>query len=116
MKREIETERELSRFLDMFQEAIKHPELAPDRLVVVSLTQEQKDSLLTKSRIELIRAISRKEPKTIGELARIVNRRIDTVSRDLAVLENYGILELVRTGRFKQPVIEKDVLMIPLKA
>lgn len=108
--------REIDEFFEMVKEAARHPELFPDKVVIVSLAQEQKDSILTKSRIELIKAINRRNPKTVNELAAIVQRNPAAVSRDLAVLENYGILELVKAGRQRQPVIEKDMLMIPLKA
>lgn len=109
-------EREIDEFFEMAKEAVRHPELFPDKVVIVSLTQEQKNSILTKSRIELIRAINRRNPKTVNELAEIVQRNPAAVSRDLAVLENYGILELIKVGRSRRPVIEKDMLMMPLKA
>jgi len=109
-------EKAIKMFGKMVEEAIKHPELAPERVIVISLTEEEKENILTPKRLELIRTIKKQKPKSVKELAEIVGRRVDAVSRDLKILENYGFLELLQVGKQKQPLIEKDALLIPLTA
>lgn len=107
------TDRMVSRMIDF---ALEKPELSPSRVLVINLSKGTLEKVLTPSRMELVREIREKKPKSVGELARLVKRPIESVSRDLGLLENYGLLSLVRTGKVKKPEIEKDVLMIPLKA
>lgn len=109
-------EKTLKLFGKMVEEAIKHPEIAPDKLVIISLSDEEKNRVLTPERLKLIRTIRNKEPKSVNELARLVGRRLDAVSRDLKILQFYGFLEFIRTGKKKIPKMEKDFILIPVKA
>jgi len=101
----------VSRMIDF---ALEKPELAPSRVLVISLSKKSLEKILTPSRMNLIRIIREKSPKSVGELAKLLNRPVESVSRDLRILENYGILTFVQMGKVKKPEIEKDVLMIPL--
>jgi len=101
-------------FGKMVEEAIKNPESVPDKLVVISLSEEEKNRVLTPEKLRLIRIIKNGNPKNVKELAKLANRRVDAVSRDLKVLSFYGFLELVQIGKQKMPRIKKDILMIPL--
>jgi predicted transcriptional regulator len=101
-------------FGKMVEEAIKNPESAPDKLVVISLSEEEKNRVLTPEKLRLIRIIKSGNPKNVKALAKLANRRVDAVSRDLKVLSFYGFLELLQVGKQKMPKIKKDVLMIPL--
>ena len=107
------TDRMVSRMIDF---ALEKPELTPSKILVISLSKTTLERILTPSRMDLIREIREKKPKSIGELAELVKRPLESVSRDLGILENYGLLRLVKTGKIKKPKIEKDILMIPLKA
>jgi len=106
-------DRMVSRMIDF---ALEKPELAPSRMLIISLSKQSLEKVLTPSRMNLVRTIGEKKPKSVGELAKLVKRPIESVSRDLKILENYGVLSLVQVGRIKRPEIEKDVLMIPLTA
>lgn len=101
-------------FGNLIENAIKHPELTPDRVVIISLSEEEKNRILTPERLKLIRTIKKHNPKSVGKLAKLVDRRVDAVSRDLKILQNYGFLELLQIGKVKRPKIEKDILIIPL--
>jgi predicted transcriptional regulator len=100
----------------MIDFALEKPELAPSRVLVISLNKKSLKKILTPSRMELIRTIKEKTPRSVGALAKLVNRPVESVSRDLKILENYGLLAFTQAGRQKIPEIEKDVLMIPLTA
>jgi len=104
----------LQMFGKMIENAIENPELAPDKVVIISLSVEERNRILTPERIRLIRVIRNKKPKNVKGLASLVDRRVDAVSRDLRILNNYGFLEFLRNGKEKTPRIEKEILMIPL--
>lgn len=107
------TDRMVSRMIDF---ALEKPELAPSRILVINLSKSTLGKVLTVGRMNLVREIREKKPESVGELAEIVKRPLESVSRDLGILENYGLLNLVKIGKTKKPEIEKDILMIPLKA
>lgn len=96
--------------------ALAYPDLAPERVIIIDMKQDTWENIMTRARIELIRAINSERPESAKELARLLGRPVESVSRDLNVLKNYGILELVRVGRSKRPEVDKDVLMMPLKS
>ena len=103
----------VSRMIDF---ALEKPEIAPSRILIIRLSKKSLEKVLTPGRMNLVRAIGEKKPKSVGELAKSVQRPLESVSRDLRILENYGLLSLAKVGKIKRPEIEKDVLMIPLKA
>ena len=105
-------DRMISKMIDF---ALEKPELAPNRILVINLSKQTLEKVLTPARMDLIRAINSKNPNSVGELVKIVKRPKESVSRDLKILENYGLLSFVNSGRIRKPKIEKDVLMIPLK-
>lgn len=50
--------------------------------------------ILTPERVRIIHAIREKKPKSISELANILNRNRRAVATDLDVLTTYGIVEI----------------------
>jgi len=103
----------VSRMIDF---ALEKPELAPNRILVINMSKQSLGKILTPSRMDLVKVIKERKPESVGELSKLVNRRVESVSRDLKILENYGLLLLVRVGKQKKPEIEKDILMVPLTA
>ena len=101
----------LKRLLDLME---KYPDVSPDRVIILSMSTEALSGIFTPSRIELVKAIKYEKPRSVGELAKAVKRPVESVSRDLKILSNYGILEFVQSGKQKIPEIGKDVLMMPL--
>ncbi len=98
----------------MLQDAIRHPELYPDRLSVVLLDEEAERKVLTPQRLRLLRTLRRREVESIRELAELLRRPIESVSRDLKLLETYGFVRLERNGRSKRPQVIKELIAIPL--
>ncbi len=103
-------------FSRMIDFALEKPELAPSRVLIISLSKKSLEKILTPGRMDLVRTIKEKKPKSVGALAKLTKRPVESVSRDLKILENYGLLTFTRSGKRKIPTIEKDVLMIPLTA
>ena len=50
--------------------------------------------ILTPERIRIIHAIREKKPRSISELANILNRNRRAVATDLEILNTYGIIEI----------------------
>lgn len=105
----------------MFEELVEalktgldNPEILPDELTIIKLSEEEKRKILTPKRLELIRTIKKEKPKSIKELARKVERPREAVSRDLRILKTYGLLKLVQKGRRKIPKTQKEGVLIPL--
>ena len=94
--------------------AVENPEISPDRLIIVNLRKDAFNKLFTPSRMDIIRTIKESNPKTVRDLANHLGRPLESVSRDLKILENYGILEFIRSGRTKKPKIDKEMILIPL--
>lgn len=108
----------LSQMIDF---ALKYPDLAPDRVAVISTSAKTLEKVLTPARLQLIRAIKAKGAKgagvrSVSQLARLTRRPIESVSRDLRILSFYGFLEFSREGKQRIPRITKDVLIVPLGA
>ncbi len=86
----------------------------PDNVIVFALTDFELSKIFTRKRIELIRTIKQRNPKTIKQLADMVKRHLSAVDRDIKMLEDYGIVSLVRNKEGVQPVVKKDAIILPL--
>jgi len=64
--------------------------------------------------LELLRAIVQHEPSSIRETARLVDRDVRQVHRNLTELENLHLLDLVEDGQAKRPVVWYDAIDIDL--
>ena len=100
----------------MIDYALKRPEAAPNRVLVINFKTIGIDKILTLARTEMLRAILNEKPETVGELARMLKRPRESVSRDLKILESYGLLSFKRSGREKRPKVEKDIIAVQLTA
>ena len=101
-------------FGQLLRGALAQPALAPDRLIVLALSEQAHHRILTPRRLELLRALRRKEITSVSELARAVRRSLASVSRDLRVLRMAGLVEFSRDGTTKRPILTKDVIVVPI--
>jgi predicted transcriptional regulator len=89
----------------------------PDEEPPKRVTFEDPDELLrvfSPRAIELLRAIAQEEPESMREAARIVDRDIKDVSRNLNQLETFSVVEFVEEGRSKRPVVPFDDIEVRL--
>lgn len=103
--------------MDFFGKIFKHPEKLDslsDKTLLLSLSDEEITKIFTKERLRLIRAIMEKKPQNISWLAKIVDRDLSAVERDLKILEGFEIVKLEKTGKEVMPIIEKKALILPL--
>jgi predicted transcriptional regulator len=64
--------------------------------------------------LELLRAIVQHEPDSIRETARLVDRDVSQVHRNLTELEELHLVELVEEGHAKRPAVWYDAIDIDL--
>lgn len=101
-------------FKKLIELAMKYPETTPDKVTIISGTSENVEKLLSKSKMKLINIVRFKQPKTIGKLSKIANRPIESVSRDLRLLNSYGLIRFEKNGKEKCPKTDKEIIIIPL--
>jgi predicted transcriptional regulator len=85
----------------------------PDNAVVIS-DPEHYRTLMTPKRLELIRIIQRRHPKSVNELSRLSKRLKQAVTRDLKALEKYDIVSLTKAGRKVIPKVKRKVILFSL--
>ncbi len=106
------------RSLDLLRQLVRHairdPEGTPDRVAIVSLSEEQERRVLTPRRLELLSLLGSREISSVSELARIARRSVEAVSRDLRVLANYALVDLEKEGRVRRPTLVKDAILLTL--
>lgn len=82
---------------------------------VLSLPDEQALSrVLSPTNLELIRAISASAPSSMRETARLVDRDIKEVSRNLNELAELGVVRFETDGRSKRPVVWFDRIEVDI--
>jgi predicted transcriptional regulator len=64
--------------------------------------------------LELLRAIVQHEPESIRETARLVDRDVSQVHRNLTELEELHLIDLVESGPAKRPVVWYGAIDIDL--
>ncbi|MEA3255018.1 MAG: ArsR family transcriptional regulator [Candidatus Altiarchaeota archaeon] len=93
---------------------IEHPDDAPDKGIILAMSDEEVSKAFTKRRIELINVLKKGGKKTVSELSEKLDRKLSAVERDLKILENLGIVDMEKKGRSVMPRLRGEVLIIPL--
>lgn len=84
-----------------------------DRLALASL--EEYETAFDATNVALLRAVARKRPESIRELARAVERNVSHVHADLTTLAEYGLVGFEDgPGRAKRPVTPYDEVRVVL--
>lgn len=92
------------------RKALEDEEYEP--AVLAFETPGQAFSLFTDARYELLETIRREQPGSIRELARVLDRDVSAVHRDLDALAEYGIVEFEQEGRAKRPMVGYEEIRI----
>ena len=75
--------------------------------------------LLSNEKARILHAIKHQKPKSIYELARILNRSFNSVNEDLKVLERFGFIDFIEEKTKKRirhrPEIIVDTITIHFK-
>lgn len=84
-----------------------------DDLVV--LRPETAAKVGTEERSRLVREIATEDIESIRDLARRTGRDPSAVSRDLALLKESNVIEFVKEGRSKRPILaHENIFVAPL--
>lgn len=83
-----------------------------DRRVLSLPDEEALARILSPRNVELLRTVAAENPDSMRETARLVDRDIKDVSRNLRELAELGLIEFERDGRSKRPVVEFDRIEI----
>lgn len=82
---------------------------------VLSLPDEQALSrVLSPANLELIRTIAAAAPDSMRETARLVDRDIKEVSRNLNELAELGVVRFETEGRAKRPIVWFDQIEVDI--
>lgn len=93
---------------------LEDPEGTPDKVLILDLGKEKLATLFSSSKLEILKLLRQKKINSVGELAKELNRPVESVSKDLKILQAYGLLELVQNGQQKIPRLEKELLIMPI--
>ena len=94
----------------------KTKRLSEDSISFQSLDQFRK--FLTPKRLELLRTIRHKKPKSIYELAKFVDRTSENVNNDIKFLEQLGFVEVERIHDIRKksvPEVSYDKMTLELQ-
>lgn len=101
-------------FIKFLERALDVPEIFPDEVIFLPLTNNEWKAVFTERRIELIKALTEKKPKSVNELAKSLKRHQEAISRDLKYLENMGVIKTEKKGKNRIPLINKKLIITPL--
>ena len=93
---------------------IEHPDDAPDKGIILAMSDEEVSKAFTRRRVELINVLKSGKKKTVSELSEKLSRKLSAVERDLKILEGLGIVDMEKKGRTVTPRLRGEVLIIPL--
>lgn len=95
--------------LDMMKMIIDNPDAYPDKVLIA----ETKDMarVLTPNKLNIISALGKKKPQNIEQLAKLLGRSKDAVTKDLNLLENFAVVGF----KGKKPYLDKDAIIIELR-
>lgn len=101
-------------FIKFLEHALDVPEIFPDEVIFLPLTNNEWKAVFTERRIELIKTLTEKEPKSVNELAKLLKRHQEAISRDLKYLEGMGVIKTDKKGKNRIPLINKKLIITPL--
>ena len=94
--------------IEAFRKISEGKYVKEDKIVVESIEDLRK--MLTRERLKLLHAIKMREPRSIYELAKIVDRERKAVSIDLNILEKLGLIEFERREYRKRLIVTPRVV------
>ncbi|WEL16788.1 MULTISPECIES: transcriptional regulator [unclassified Halorhabdus] len=94
--------------------ALDRGETPDPHLEVVYTDPADVHSVTRPKSLELLRAIVQHEPGSIRETARLVERDVSQVHRNLTELSELHLIDLVEEGHAKRPVVWYDAIDIDL--
>ena len=88
---------------------LKHPESHEEVRTVIAFPNRLLARILTEKRSELLEILKRQQGRSVSQLAQLTGRTVESVSRDLKILSNFGFVCYEPRGKYavaKYVVIE----------
>jgi predicted transcriptional regulator len=95
-------------------QAMERGEDVPERHVLVLETEAELHRLLSPANLDLLRAIRQHDPESMRAAADLVDRDFKEVHRNLTELNALNVIDLVKDGKSKRPVVRFDEIDINL--
>lgn len=95
-------------------ERIEEGESVEDKYTLSLSNLRELDRVFSEKNMELIQVIANDEPESIRETARLVERDVKEVHRNLKELEKLSVVEFEQHGRSKKPVVWYDEIDVHL--
>ena len=99
----------------LIDEMLDYPDRFPDKAVVFLWSDAELSSIFTKERMRLLRKVKTKAYTSISQLAADLKRDVSMVSKDVKVLEEYGLIKLERQGNRVRIFSDAQGIYIPLE-
>lgn len=109
-----EVRKAIDRWFDEFQRALKDPESWDGGHAVIALPAWLIARVLTEKRAELLEILKRRRVRSVSELAQLSGRKVESVSRDLKILSNFGFVRYEPRGKCKEPIAVAKYVLIKL--
>ena len=97
----------------LIKDIVKNKIEVPNKTLIICSWIASK--IFTRKKIELLQNIIKYNPNSIQDLSDNVKRKKQAVSRDLKVLNNYGIVDFKKKGKNIIPTIKWEFVLIPLE-
>lgn len=94
--------------------ATKYPAPDSDKAVIFVRDAKMVSKILSEKRLELMRAIKEHSDYNVSQLARLLDRKQEAVSRDLSLLRRYGIVDIKRKERGVYPEVKPTHVLIEI--
>jgi predicted transcriptional regulator len=107
-----EVRKSLDRWWDEFRQALKDPESWDGGHTVIALPPQLIARILTEKRNELLEILKRRRVRSVSEMAHLTKRKVESVSRDLKILSNWGFVRYEPRGKCKEPIAVAKYVLI----
>ena len=111
MRKDERMGRGIARAFEVVEDMIEHPEKYDEHAVVISPDQVAEVFTPERARLHMVLQ-ERGTVESVSKLAELLGRAVSAVSRDVAYLEGFGLLKLVRAGKEKRVVAERKPVIV----
>jgi len=116
-KKKYEIEIRIGRnFAEDVKKIVDNPKKLPRNNIIYVDSVNDLQTLFAPKKIELMRLIKEKQNTSIKDIARKLKRKREAVSRDIHLLQSYGLIQLIRKGNKVFSVVKAEKLVIPITA
>jgi predicted transcriptional regulator len=110
----VESESDFHDRVEQSLDEFENGELEESRHELSLPSEAELARLFSETNIEILRAIAEHQPESMRATAKLVDRDIKDVSRNLNELESLGVIEFEQSGRSKRPIVWYDDIHVEI--